>query len=602
MATNRLKIIVGVDYGTTFSGISYVPSNETSADKIEVLSQWPGTRYTVSKVPTSIAYASENPNLNADSWGFAVAPDSNSYTWTKLLLDGSTTIAEHDDLALKDLFGKGIMKLPPGKTAKQVCTDYLKGLSEYLTATLCKKFSQEVYSLTPVELWLTVPAIWSDAAKEATKSAAVSAGFASRSFDRTHVIPEPEAAALAALKPHLSAQSVDPIIDGETILVCDCGVGTVDITTYRVLSAQPLRFEELAGCIGTGAKCGSTYIDRNFNAWMTRNFKKAFTDLPHKRRGPGSAFMQSFETQKRAFGSKSLGRGSYKHIAVEYINMAAPASSSYDPDDSTVKITWHQMKGFFDPVIDGIIRLVASQVDAAKLQGHDISRIILVGGFGDSDYLNERLSIRCSQLPNKVKLTCPPQCQAAVVRGAAIRGLEGTQPVTRLARRHYGLGICHNFRDRIDPERLSFVDKFDGRKMCRDRLDWRVSKGALIDTNTEVSFDMRSVMEKDDLPESTITLYASSSEIPPEYISNQSAEKIGEVRVRWLYSDFEKARKRWNQTIGEYVYEFSFSVKMQMSAKDGLLKFKTFAYGKPAGETTIDYRQIEAGTSMGRLP
>ncbi|KAK8190110.1 hsp70-like protein [Phyllosticta capitalensis] len=591
MATSRLlKIIVGVDYGTTFSGISYVASNETSADKIEILSQWPGTRHTVSKVPTSIAYASENPHLNADAWGFAVALDSVSYTWTKLLLDGSATIAENDDPALKDLFGKGMMKLPPGKTAKQVCTDYLRGLSEYLSATLCKKFSREVYSITPVELWLTVPAIWSDAAKDATRNAAVAAGFASRSFDRIHVIPEPEAAALAALKPHLSARSLDPIIDGETVLVCDCGGGTVDITTYRILSAQPaLRFEELAGCVGAGAKCGSTYIDRNFNAWMTKTFGKAFTDLPQKRRGPGSAFMNSFETQKRAFGSKTLGRANYKHIQVDHINMAVPASSSYDPDDATVKITWHQMKGFFDTVVDEIIRLIEPQVKAAKMQGHDISRIILVGGFGDSDYLNERIAIWCSQHPGNIRLTCPPQCQAAVVRGAAIRGLEDIQPVTRLARRHYGYSICKTFRPGIYPESQSFIDRFNGKKMCRGRLSWKVSKGQVITSTTEVSFTILVKMEEDDIPESTLTLYACSSNDPPEYKKNHAAEKIGEVRVRWSLNDFDKAEKRFNQTMGAYVWCFEYEVKMQMNAEDGLLKFKTFAYGKPAGETTIDY-------------
>lgn len=134
------------------------------------------------------------------------------------------------------------------------------------------------------------------------------------------------------------------------------------------------------------------------------------------------------------------------------------------------------MKGFFDTVVDEIIRLIEPQVKAAKMQGHDISRIILVGGFGDSDYLNERIAIWCSQHPGNIRLTCPPQCQAAVVRGAAIRGLEDIQPVTRLARRHYGYSICKTFRPGIDPESQSFIDRFNGKKMCRGRLSWKVSK------------------------------------------------------------------------------------------------------------------------------
>lgn len=134
------------------------------------------------------------------------------------------------------------------------------------------------------------------------------------------------------------------------------------------------------------------------------------------------------------------------------------------------------MKGFFDPVIKEIIRLLDLQVDLAKNAGHTINRIILVGGFGNSDYLNERLSIWCRQLSGNVKLTCPPHSQAAVVKGAAIRGLEGLRPKTRLARRHYGYSFADFFRHGIDSEAHSFVDQFSGEKLCRGRISWEVCK------------------------------------------------------------------------------------------------------------------------------
>ncbi|KAK8161276.1 hsp70-like protein [Phyllosticta citrichinensis] len=601
MVNTGVKIIVGVDYGTTYSGVSYVASNETDVDKIEVINQWPGAPGVVAKVPTRIAYAIENPNLDSDEWGFAVSAGSISYTWMKLLLDGSTTPAEYDDPALQDLFGKGMMCLPPHKDAKQLCADYLRGLYDYMVATLCKKFSREVYAITPVDLWLTVPAIWSDAARDATRSAAIFAGFGSRSFDRIHIISEPEAAALTALKPHLNVGSLDPIHAGESILVCDCGGGTVDITTYRIISTQPsLRFEELPGCIGTGAKCGSTYIDRNFNCWMANTFGDAFLSLPSKKRGPGSSFMRSFEIAKRSFGSKLLGRYRQDDIEIDHINMDVAPCGNYDPDEATVKIPWHQMKKLFDPVINDIIRLVGSQVESANSNGHAINRVIVVGGFGDSDYLNERMSIWCSQLPGSVKLTCPPQCQAAVVRGAALRGLEGIRPVTRLARRHYGYDINKPFREGIDPESSSYICKYHRTKRCRNRLDWQVSKGQIITSDTEANFGLWIVFDKSQVPECRMQLFTCSSDVPPEYVRNLAAEKVGEVVVRFSNSDFELAPKRFNETMGEDVYRFDFNVKMNMNAEDGTLTFKTFAYGKPAGETTINYLQIEAGAPSGR--
>jgi hypothetical protein len=43
-----------------------------------------------------------------------------------------------------------------------------------------------------------------------------------------------------------------------SVLICDCGGGTVDITTYAIQAVgdEP-KYEELV--VGAGGKCGSTY-------------------------------------------------------------------------------------------------------------------------------------------------------------------------------------------------------------------------------------------------------------------------------------------------------------------------------------------------------
>ncbi|GME37476.1 hsp70 family protein [Neofusicoccum parvum] len=597
MSDNRLKFIVGLDYGTTFSGISYVTSNESSIDKVEVINQWPGISDTVSKVPTRIAYAAENKNINIDKWGFAVTSSMESYLWTKLLLDRTATTTELDDPALKDLFGKGMMKLPHDKTAKQVCTDYLNGLYNYLVSTLCKRFGSEIYAVTPVECWITIPAIWSDAAKDATRSAAISAGFGSRPFDKVNLITEPEAAALAALKPHLDSETIDPILPGEDILVCDCGGGTVDITTYTILETTPsLRFQEL--CVGVGGKCGSTYIDRNFNKWMVQKFGSAYTDLSQKKRGAGSAFMKSFEAQKKAFGSNLLGKADQKYIEVDHINMDAPSSSSYDSDEAVVQLTWHEMKSFFDPVIKDIIRLVSSQMDQAKRYHHHVSRIILVGGFGDSDYLNERMKTWCVQHASaSLKLTCPPQCQAAVVRGAALRGLEGLIPEFRQARRHYGFQVSMPFRNGIDPESKGFIDGFSGEKLCRGRVDWVVNKGHHINSTTTATFPLATTSRVGDpVSFSVLTLHCCSRDEAPDYANHFNNEKIGDIVVRFSKADVKNAKKHYNKNKQDWFLEMRHSLQMKMDTEHGTISFQSFCNGRLAGHAIIEYTQVEYGS------
>ncbi|KAL1641388.1 hypothetical protein SLS58_006089 [Diplodia intermedia] len=592
MADNRLKIIVGLDYGTTFSGISYVTSNEVSIDKIEVINQWPGTSETVSKVPTKIAYASENKNFYVDKWGFAVTPNMESYVWTKLLLDRGTVLTELDDPALKDLFGKGMLKLPDNKSANQVCRDYLRGLYEYMVSVLSKKFSPEVFAVTPVECWITVPAIWSDAAKDATRSAALDAGFGSRHFDKVNLIPEPEAAALAALKPHLDSASIDPISPGENVLICDCGGGTVDITTYTILETTPrLQFQEL--CVGVGAKCGSTYIDRNFNKWMVNKFGDAYTSLSQKKRGAGSAFMRSFEAQKKSFGSKLLGRGDQKYIEVDHIPMDAPSSTRYDNEEAVVNLTWHDMKSFFDPVIKDVTRLVSAQAEQAKKSQHEINRVIMVGGFGDSDYLNECMQIWCMQ-NGSIKLTCPPQCQATVVRGAALRGLEGLTPLHRRARRHYGFSVNLNFRKGIDPESKAYFCHFSGKMLCRDRIKWTLHKGQMIDPKTTAAFDLGSVTTEDDeAPRGCLTLYSCCRDTAPDYEDNPCIEKVGEVTVHFKKADVQSAERRYNKYIQKWIICIKSKVEMKLNTEQGTLSFQCLVNGKKAGSTTINYIRIE---------
>lgn len=52
------------------------------------------------------------------------------------------------------------------------------------------------------------------------------------------------------------------------MLVCDCGGGTVDITTYVVFTTKPLQFEEL--CEGIGMAVDIHHISANDSRWEMR--------------------------------------------------------------------------------------------------------------------------------------------------------------------------------------------------------------------------------------------------------------------------------------------------------------------------------------------
>lgn len=69
-----------------------------------------------------------------------------------------------------------------------------------------------VFNSTPMDCWITLPAIWSDEAKELTLQAANNAGFGKRDGDELHTIAEPEAAAIAVLREYTSPVMMTPTL------------------------------------------------------------------------------------------------------------------------------------------------------------------------------------------------------------------------------------------------------------------------------------------------------------------------------------------------------------------------------------------------------
>jgi len=78
-------------------------------------------------------------------------------------------------------------------------TDYMSALGDHLMYTLKEKLGEGVMKTTPLEFIVTVPAIWSELAKDKTRKACQLAKSLSALKATIHLISEPEAAAIYAL-------------------------------------------------------------------------------------------------------------------------------------------------------------------------------------------------------------------------------------------------------------------------------------------------------------------------------------------------------------------------------------------------------------------
>jgi molecular chaperone DnaK (HSP70) len=115
-----------------------------------------------------------------------------------------------------------------GKDATTVVADYLREIYRHTMEELANTYGQMFMKTTKLQFVLTVPAVWSDGAKNATLVAAQRAGIGPDLI----TISEPEAAAIYTL------QAVPYLKKADNFILVDCGGGTVDLISYvGVLSA-----------------------------------------------------------------------------------------------------------------------------------------------------------------------------------------------------------------------------------------------------------------------------------------------------------------------------------------------------------------------------
>ncbi|KAF3480439.1 heat shock 70 kDa protein 12A [Arthroderma uncinatum] len=436
-----------------------------------------------------------------------------------------------------------------------------------------------------MEFWFTMPAIWSDKAQHATREAAKRAGFGSRPGDEIYMISEPEAAAIAALKDHTSNEALSIVKPGNGVLICDCGGGTVDVTTYRILETSPrLTFEEL--CTGAGAKCGSTTIDRQFYKLMLERFGDAFRDLPLKTKGPGSDFMDEFEKIKHDFGYSESGDENYE-LPLD-ISLSDPDPKHFNCDERLVILSDKDVRALFDPVIGKIKALVKSQISIANGETgkNVIKTIILAGGFGDSEYLRKALQREFSARLS-IEVIVPKHPQAAIVKGAALRGLDGLRPITRRCRRHYGFSCGKPFRKGEDMEHTAYKRVFDGCKYSRGRMEWMVKMGEKMGENITKMTEMN-YSGKDQPMSCRVELYSCSLNEAPERVDSPGVKLVGHLIIDFSTVNRACLKTKINDE-GVRVYLVSYEVQMCFGAKEGILKFSAVANGKNLGEAQIDF-------------
>jgi hypothetical protein len=173
------------------------------------------------------------------------------------------------------------------------------------------------------------------------------------------------------------------------------------------------------------------------------------------------------------------------------------------------------------------------------------------------------------------------------VKGAALSGLIGIKPSSRVGRRHYGFDWGLPFRNGIDSEEDGYIDPYDGKKKCTGRMEWQVSKGAQIDEKSVLSREIRRPWSPGQSRIFTDELYSCDLDEAPEYVSSPGVELVGSISIDFTkvpISWFEKSSKR-----GKPTYQFEYRLRARLATKEGVLTFQALVGDDVVGTTEIEF-------------
>ncbi|CAC5380207.1 unnamed protein product [Mytilus coruscus] len=441
-----------------------------------------------------------------------------------------------NDLIIEDIVGKPMAAL-------DVFTLSIKALVNHLMALLEKQGTG--VKAEEIRWVLTVPAIWTDSAKQFMRKGAVQAGVPE---NKLFIALEPEAASIFCQylpTEKLNGADFKMAKPGTKYMVVDLGGGTADITVHEKVSNENLK--EL--CSATGNDCGGTSVDeRFFQMFVDMLGRPLMNALKEEEPSSYLDLFREFETVKRVI---EPGKTTKVNINIPYASLDKCCKNHLNKDlDSAVsaskyakKITLKGdkiridpeiIKDIFKPTIESIISLMKEIFERAP--SFDVTQILLVGGFSECVLVQDAIK---RAFPDK-RIINPDEAGLSVLKGACLFGHKPDYITSRVMRFTYGTGISLPFDAKIhDMEHL--VTEEDGEQFCDGLFDVIVRKNDTVDIGTAIEHNF--TVDCNDQEPWELSLYASSNE-KPMYVEEKGCSLLGSMQISFsTASDTERELK-----------------------------------------------------------
>lgn len=294
---------------------------------------------------------------------------------------------------------------------------------------------------------VTVPNGWEIAQQQLLRQACIAAQLVTPDRgDSIRFVTEAEASInFCAMNPAATGDWLDR--PGQSLIVCDAGGGTIDISTYEVTNTYPaieVRENGVSDCI----LGGSATVDHRAMVYLQERLKGTRWDNPEDLRGLRQAFASSI---KETF------------MSAEQEQILLPIGSSSE-NDANIRLrrgklvfTGKEIGRFFEPSIAATAASIRQRVQTTS-QGGAPTTVAMVGGFSESLYFRRELQNRLGSL---VQLCKPDESTAkAVASGALVWVIDGVVG-SRVSRHSFGIKCSTVYRNN-DPRHTSRASKAYG--------------------------------------------------------------------------------------------------------------------------------------------
>ncbi|KAI9271864.1 hypothetical protein BDA99DRAFT_477977 [Phascolomyces articulosus] len=531
------KVVIGYDFGTTYSGAAYAFTHSTPTEVFDI-QKWPhkGGNF-FPKVPTLSVYPRRNKQQLSGRSALSEWGHGAKKAMLKPGADKQNVLLSQFKLHLDESLHR-----PPLEnelTPVQAVADYLTALHEHTLEELSRGFANN-YDPDTFRYCLTVPAVWSDKAKNLMRQASIQAGLITPSdpSDRLTLISEPEAAALYCEE--TMAEQVQ-LQDNDRIMICDAGGGTVDLIVFQVnfpngvyesasddddsASRKKRQLKEVTK--GMGESCGSVFLDARYRELLETKLGTSVMSKIYPRE-MNDLMDQFIDTIKPEFNvTEDYYVTLPRSVDISDLPSSLRDNDDGDLDEGILKLSGEELKKeVFDPVVDKVLLLIEQQHQ--QIPDGRLDFLFLVGGFGSSKYLYQR--IHDVYKDTKVnQIVCPAERAAlAVVRGAVYHGVNPRVVVSRVSRRTYGINADLLYDDAIDPP-SSRVVKPDGSVKCKTGFFTFVKKNDELSVDHCIQKEFFVYYGRDKSVD--LYLYATENDTIPRYFDAPGVQCVAKMSV-----------------------------------------------------------------------